>query len=88
MQDLCHLHEMNDSSFKPYKKYQCELFAEGIAKQLQMKYVPMQDHEKQDHVLWIVNNTIKWVELNHDNLLGRDFICRKNFKTDILKIYI
>ena len=84
MQDLCYLHEMNDTNFTPYQKDQCEMFARGIAKQLQMKYIPMQGNKKQAHVWWIVNTTLTWLELNHDNLLGQDFVCLKNFETNIL----
>ena len=36
------------------------------------------------HALWILNNTVTWVKINHENLVVHDFICIRNYQTDIL----
>ena len=71
MQNLCYLHELNDSNFKPYQHDQCDLFARGLANHLKINYIPIQNTEQRAHVLWIVNSTLNWIELNNNNLLGR-----------------
>ena len=67
IKDLCFLHERNDSNLTPYSGKACDVFAEGIATELNMQYLPMKDKNMQAHLLWITNNTIKWVELTHKN---------------------
>ena len=46
MQNLCYLHELNDSNFKPYQHDQCDLFARGLANHLKINYIPIQNTEQ------------------------------------------
>ena len=78
------LHERNDSNLKPYTRKACDVFAEGIATELQMQYLPMKEKELQVHALLISNSTVKWVKINHENLVDHDFICIGNYQTDNL----
>ena len=84
MQNLCYLHEFNNSNFKPYQREQCDLFAQGLATHLKLNYIPIKKNDQHPHVLWTINSTLTWIELNNNNVLGREFLCLRNHYINIL----
>ena len=58
IQNLCYLHEFNDSNFKPYQREQCDLFAQGLATHLKINYIPIKTNDQRPHVLWVVNSSL------------------------------
>ena len=85
LEDLCFLHDRSKPATVPYNDNACDILATGVAEYLQIPYHPLEDRPLSLHTLWVTNNTVTWIPITRENLINNEFLCMKNYQTDILE---